>query len=303
MKNSQFYGQVELLLKCLPAVSQEKCFAMKGGTAINMFVRPMPRLSVDIDLTYVLIEDRATALQNISSAMERIAIKIEKTIPASKVQRTKRDGRIIKLVVSSGGSSIKVEPNEVLRGTTAPPVVMTLVKEAEDLFEMSVSFPIVPLPDLYGGKICAALDRQHPRDLFDVKVLLEKEGLTDEVRKGFLVFLCCHDRPMHELIKPNLKDLTAIYQSEFKGMTSDAISLDSLYKARTDLIHEIQKTLTEDERKFLVSLKSGNPEWKLLNVNGVESLSGIQWKLQNIQKMNADKRREQIAKLEKVLGL
>lgn len=219
------------------------------------------------------------------------------------MQRTKRDGRIIKLVVSAGGSSIKIEPNEVLRGTTAPPVSMTLVKEAEDLFEMSVSFPIVPLPDLYGGKICAALDRQHPRDLFDVKVLLEKEGLTDDVRKGFIVFLCCHDRPMHELIKPNLKDLTAVYQSEFKGMTSDNVPLDSLYKARTDLIHEIHKALTEDERRFLVSLKSGNPEWKLLNVNGVESLSGIQWKLQNIQKMNADKRREQIAKLEKVLGL
>ncbi len=301
MRDTTFYPQAELLLRCLPAVASETCFAMKGGTAINMFVRPMPRLSVDIDLTYVPIEDRKTSLHNISAAIERIAIKIQKTVPETKVLRTERDRRIIKLVIHLKNAIIKIEPNEVLRGTTSEPVTMTLVKEAEELFEMSASVPIVPLADLYGGKICAALDRQHPRDLFDIKILLETEGLTDTIRKGFLVFLCSHDRPMHELIKPNLKNLTTIFNSEFKGMTSTNISLEELYTARALLIQNLQKTMTIDERNFLLSLKAGEPIWNLLGVNGVESLPGIQWKLQNIQKMNAAKRQEQIAKLEDVL--
>lgn len=81
MRDTTFYPQAELLLRCLPSVASETCFAMKGGTAINMFVRPMPRLSVDIDLTYLPIEDRKTSLHNISAAIERIAIKIQKTVP------------------------------------------------------------------------------------------------------------------------------------------------------------------------------------------------------------------------------
>ncbi len=43
--------QVELLVRTIPNVAEEKCFALKGGTAINLFIRNMPRLSVDIDLT------------------------------------------------------------------------------------------------------------------------------------------------------------------------------------------------------------------------------------------------------------
>lgn len=228
MKKSPFYAQAALMLKCIPAIAEERCFAMKGGTAINMFVQSMPRLSVDIDLTYVQIEDRDTSLAKMTDAIERISKKIEKTIPQSKVNKTKREGRIIKLVVSTPDAKIKIEPNEVLRGTTAPPISMDLVKVAEDLFEMSVSMPIVPIADLYGGKICAALDRQHPRDLFDVKMLLDDDGLNEEVRKGFLVFLASHDRPMHELLNPNLKNISEIYNKEFKDMTEEIVSLDEL---------------------------------------------------------------------------
>ena len=303
MKRTPFYQQAELLLRCLPAIESEPCFAMKGGTAINMFVRPMPRLSVDIDLTYVPIEDRQTSLHNISAAIGRIAIKIQKTVLGAKVLRTDREDRIIKLVVHLSGVTVKIEPNEVLRGTISKPVVMPLVKEAEDLFELSANASIVPMADLYGGKICAALDRQHPRDLFDVKILLEQEGLTDAIRKGFLIFLCSHDRPMHELLRPNLKNLTTVYNSEFKGMTIKEVTLDDLINARADLIETLQAEITTDERKFLLSLKSGQPKWDLLGTPGVELLPGIQWKLQNIQRMNPVKRTEQLAKLEAVLKI
>jgi hypothetical protein len=54
--DNPFYRQVVLLIELLPLVARERCFALKGGTAINLFVRDLPRLSVDIDLTYLPIK-------------------------------------------------------------------------------------------------------------------------------------------------------------------------------------------------------------------------------------------------------
>ena len=65
MKSSPFFKQVELLLRTLPYIAAEKCFALKGGTAINLFVRDMPRLSVDVDLTYLPVEPREESLGKI----------------------------------------------------------------------------------------------------------------------------------------------------------------------------------------------------------------------------------------------
>lgn len=58
MKASPFFKQADLVVQILPFVNAETCFALKGGTAINFFVRNFPRLSVDIDLVYVPVEDR-----------------------------------------------------------------------------------------------------------------------------------------------------------------------------------------------------------------------------------------------------
>lgn len=68
-RDSLFYRQVALLVRVLPWVATEKCLALKGGTAINLFVRDMPRLSVDIDLAYLPIEPREASLQHISAAL------------------------------------------------------------------------------------------------------------------------------------------------------------------------------------------------------------------------------------------
>jgi predicted nucleotidyltransferase component of viral defense system len=78
MPAAEFYRrQVALLVRALPLVAVETCFALKGGTAINLFVRDMPRLSVDIDLTYVPVGDRKTSLKEIDAAMRRMASRIE----------------------------------------------------------------------------------------------------------------------------------------------------------------------------------------------------------------------------------
>lgn len=306
MKNSPYFEQALLMLRVIPHVTAETCFALKGGTAINLFVRDMPRLSVDIDLAYLPAEEpRETALQKMSSALVRIAAAIKKAIPGAKVQeaRAREPGRIAKLVVAAGRTRIKIEPNEVIRGAVFAAEERDLTPRAEELFELAVTARTLSVADLYGGKLCAALDRQHPRDLFDVKVLLENEGITDEIRKAFVVYLASHDRPINELLDPIRKDVRRIYESEFAGMTAAEVKYEELAAAREALIGTLMKALTDAEKAFLISLKEGRPKWKAIGIEHIEKLPAIQWKLTNIQKMEANKRAESLEKLKSKLGL
>ena len=292
------------MLRAIPYVAAENCFALKGGTAINLFVRDMPRLSVDIDLAYLPADEpREMALKNISEALSRIAIAIRKAMPEAKVQesRARESERVAKLVVATREARIKVEPNEVIRGTVFPIKERELCQRAEDMFELSVMTPILSIGDLYGGKFCAALDRQHPRDLFDVKVLLENEGITNDIRKAFVIYLASHDRPINELLDPSRKDFRHIYKSEFAGMTVEKVEYDDLIAARETLIATLKKELTNNERAFLISLKEGQPKWSLMELEGIERLPAIQWKLMNIKKIPEKKRAESLEKLKRKL--
>jgi predicted nucleotidyltransferase component of viral defense system len=185
MKDSPYFRQAQLLLRVMPHVTAEDCFALKGGTAINLFVRDLPRLSVDIDLTYRGLDARDVALANISDALCRIAAATRKAMSGAKVQevRAKGEEHVSKLTVRTSEATIKIEPNLVLRGTVFPTEERELSEQAEQLFELSVTARTVALADLYGGKLCAALDRQHPRDIFDVKILMENEGITDDIAR------------------------------------------------------------------------------------------------------------------------
>jgi predicted nucleotidyltransferase component of viral defense system len=306
LKDSPFFKQAELMLKTIPHVATESCFALKGGTAINLFVRDMPRLSVDIDLAYLPVgEPRETALKKSSEALGRIAATIKRTITGTRVQesRAREPEHVIRLIVSTGATRIKIEPNEIIRGSVFPSEERELSQRAEDLFELSVRARALSLADLYAGKLCAALDRQHPRDLFDVKILLDNEGITDEIRKAFVVYLASHDRPMHELLDPKRKDVRRIYENEFAGMSIEDIAYRDLIAAREKLIETLKKELTDDEKTFLVSIKSGEPNWSVLGLKGIEKLPALQWKLLNIQKMGAKKRGELLLKLKRTLGL
>lgn len=293
------------MLKTIPHVAAESCFALKGGTAINLFVRDVPRLSVDIDLAYLPVDEpRETALKKSSEALGRIAAAIKKTITGTRIQESRdhESERLIRLIVSTGATRIKIEPNEVIRGSVFPSEERELSRRAEEMFELSVSARALSLADLYGGKLCAALDRQHPRDLFDVKILLDNEGITDDIRRAFVVYLASHDRPMHELLDPKRKDVRRIYENEFAGMPSEEIVYKDLIAARETLIETLKKELTDDEKTFLVSVKSGQPNWGVMGIKGIEKLPAIQWKLLNIQKMSAKKSAELLEKLKRTLG-
>ena len=117
-----YRNQIALLIRTLPSVAVEECFAMKGGTAINLFVRDLPRLSVDIDLTYLPVQDRATSLAAIDSAMARIAERVTKAVGGARFAPSRsRENVIIKLVVRGDGAQIKIEVTPVLRGCVFEP--------------------------------------------------------------------------------------------------------------------------------------------------------------------------------------
>lgn len=168
----------------------------------------------------------------------------------------------IDLLITMGNSLIKIEVNPVLRGSVHPVLDMELSESAASEYGYA-KIQVLSFEDLYGGKICAALDRQHPRDLFDIHYLLENEGITEEIKNTFLVYLISHSRPIIELLDPGLQDISAMYEMEFKGMTRDELSISELYNARDAMIKEMHRLLSDNDRKFLLSLKNGNPQWEL----------------------------------------
>ena len=303
---NKYYAQAELLLSVLPVVFEEKIFAMKGGTAINLFIRNIPRLSIDIDLTYVPIESRDQSLSAIESSLLQIKARLEQLSPALVIQekRLKESKRLSKLFIRKDNVEIKIEPNEILRGTVYSCENRDLSKEAEAMFGVSVlDIPILSFADVYAGKICAALDRQHPRDLFDIKLLLENEGISDDMRKAFILYLASGPRPMHELLNPNLINIEERFFKEFEGMTNVPVTLDELLVTRKQLIKIIQHDLTDNERRFLLSIKLGEPDWDLIDIAHAQQLPAIQWKLRNIQMMDDSKKKLAVEKLRRVLNL
>lgn len=168
MIEQHYKDQVHLLLQTLPYVAKEKSLALKGGTAINLFENAMPRLSVDIDLTYLPFEDRETALRNISECLGRIKQDLEETIKGISVTPAKREGENAKINLQTANAQIKIEVNTVKRGHAFPTRYMEINEIVEEEFGKFAAIDVVSQAELYGGKNCAALDRQHPRDLFDV---------------------------------------------------------------------------------------------------------------------------------------
>lgn len=206
------------------------------------------------------------------------------------------------LVVTRNGARIKIEPNLIIRGSVFPVFDLRLVPKAEEFFNKSVKIQLLATADLYGGKLCAALDRQHPRDLFDVMLLFNNEGITNEIRQAFIIYLISHNRPMIELLKPNVIDIDSIFKREFKDMTFVKVSLTELKETRKMLFNTVKTILTADERKFILSVKSGNPDWQLFPLNHVKDLPAVQWKLHNISRMEPRKHLEALRKLKDFLN-
>jgi predicted nucleotidyltransferase component of viral defense system len=297
----EYRHRVALLLRTIPFVAAEPEFALKGGTAINLFVRNMPRLSIDIDLTYLPVADRRASLAAIDAGMARIAERITNGIPGVQValSRLQRENIITKLVVRQGAAQIKIEVTPVLRGVVYDPVEQDVSPLVEDTFGYA-RIAVVSFADLYAGKIVAALDRQHPRDLFDVRDLLANEGINEELRRAFIVYVLSHNRPMADILSPTRKPLEEEFARGFEGMTQDTLPLRELIDTREALIETIVGNMPDAHRRFLLSFKQLKPDWALLDLPGVADLPAVRWRLHNLATLPEYRRAELIAKLEVV---
>lgn len=298
-----YQRQVALLIRTLPHIATEACFALKGGTAINLFVRDMPRLSVDIDLTYVPIAPRSESLAAIDVAMKRIAKRIRGALRGSSVAETAlREERIVnKLVVRTGDVQVKIEVTPVLRGCVFEPQVMSVSPAVEDAYGFAEMLT-VSFADLYGGKIVAALDRQHPRDLFDIHDLLRNEGIDGDLRTAFVAYLLMHNRPMHEVLGSTQRDIEEEFTRGFAGMTREDVALPVLLGARERLVQKIVGAMPQHHRRFLLSFERGEPEWALLGKDDLPALPAVEWRQRNLAAIGKDRRAALVEALEHVLS-
>lgn len=302
VNDHKYKDQVRLLLQVLPYFMREPRFALKGGTAINLFYQNMPRLSVDIDLTYLPIEDRKTSLTHIDAAFDTIVKDIRNRFPSIRIQPVATsDGNIKQVIFREFSAAIKVEINHILRGIVNECQLKDLCANAQETFNSYVRATCLSPEDLYAGKICAALDRQHPRDLFDIKILFEKRDFDDALRKTFIVYLISNNRPISELINPHRLDIKNLFENEFIGMSLILVTYDELIEIRERLIEHVDQELTDAERQFLVSFKSGEPNWERLNLRGIEEFPAVKWKLQNIKRMDTNKNQLALNELKRKL--
>lgn len=283
--NPVYLDTARLLTRVAPLVLADDTFALKGGTAINLFVRDMPRLSVDLDL--VLPDHtlpRAQALERINAAIHQSAARLKKQRFETHAPVSVESGAT-KLLVRQGATQVKIEVNFVLRGTVHPVRMASLTPSARDALQADLEIPVVSIEDMYGGKLVAAMDRQHPRDLFDVMQLFAHGGITAGIRRAFVVYLASHNRPVHEVLFPPLRDIREEFERSFVGMTTKPVELEALLSARERMVRELQQGLTGHERRFLLSLVTAKPEWSLLGVPHLEQLPGLRWKIQNLERL------------------
>lgn len=299
MINKEYFNQVKLLVQILPEIAKEKCFVLKGGTAINLFYNNLPRLSVDIDLTYINFDKREIAYPKINSALERINLNLNKRGFKSFIRGENEK----KIICNNNFSTVKIEPNYTLRGCINTPQILSVCEKAEELFGYA-ELPILSKQEVYGGKICAALDRQHPRDLFDIFQLIENNELNSEIIKGFVVMLLSANRPINEIINPNILDKKITFDTEFNGMSDIDFTYNQHLETLDYLINNVQTKLQRDYKEILLNFVNLNLDLSDIGIPNIEKLSAIQWKLQNLTKLknkNLDKFNEEYSKLKQVL--
>lgn len=233
----KYVAQVALLLEVMPFVAKEKSFALKGGTAINMFCQDLPRLSVDLDLVYLPLENREESYSHINEALLRIADRLGSGGYAVSLQGNSEK----KIVVANHAATVKIEPNYTIRGSVLVPELRSVLPRVNERFGYA-KVNVLAREELYAGKLCAALDRQHPRDLFDVKLMFEKSGgISDEMLSCFVVYALGHNRPLHELLDCVIKDNATVFEKEFKGMTDSDVSYTDLIGVLQSLKNELRK--------------------------------------------------------------
>ena len=275
--NESYKKQASLLLDTLPEVAREEDLALHGGTAINLFVRDMPRLSVDVDLTYIPIAERNESFSLINEAFRNIEkrLKARMKSPVVRIQEEQ-----LKLQIANQGAQIKIEVNQIIRGCLSAPIIRPLCEKAQEVFDAFCEIKVVPDAQLFGGKIIAALDRQHPRDLFDIKYLLDENHIDDLIKPGIILCLLSSNRPIYEILNPSRTDQRQAFEKQFKGMSDEPFSYVDFEETREKLIIRINELLNDEDKQFLLNIKKLSPQWDLYDFM---NFPAVQWKMKNLE--------------------
>ena len=167
-----------------------------------------------------------------------------------------------KPICTHNGHFVKVEVNDVKRGIIAPPVELPLCDLAQEDFGVFCKARIVPLSQLYGGKIAVALDRQHPRDLFDVNLMLDYIKDFDAIKRDFIFCLLGSDRPILESLNPNFNDQHDALTNQCESMSSTPFTYEQYETTRLQLVEYINDQLTATNKAFLLGFEDGTPDWE-----------------------------------------
>jgi predicted nucleotidyltransferase component of viral defense system len=280
-----YVDTVRLMLGIAPHVFQQPLFAMKGGTALNIFVHDMPRLSVDIDVVFVDHRtSRDAALSLIQEELRSLAERLEPLGYKSSLLNT-NDEDEVKIMVSRDNVSVKIEVNYNFRGTLMPVTPLRIAAKAGELFATEITVPSLAREELYGGKIVATLDRQHPRDFFDVREMLLHRHLDDGVMDCFVCYLSGHNRTVHDVLFSKDKSMTAMYEQQFEGMTSEPVPLAELEEARQSLRRQLVEGLRDHHKQFLLSLVHLEPDWALMPFAHLQEMPALKFKMRNLARL------------------
>lgn len=301
--DKRYLDRVELLVRILPLLQTEPGFALKGGTAINLFEHGLPRLSVDIDLTWLPVREFETDVQEIHDALARLADRLREPPYGLQVQRSAATGVATshRLIVRQHRTLVQIETTPVMRGTVHPVRQLNLHPDVERRFG-SAQVQVIDFLDLYAGKLCAALSRQHPRDLFDVGLLMESGRLDADLWRTFLVYLTASPKPAAEMLAPaEPKGFAEIFASHFQGMTQDPVTAQALLQTRARLLGRVKQLLDDGATAFLESVEGERPDFGLIGLPQAASLPGIRRKLLNLGQRSEAKRHADRAQLADVL--
>jgi len=228
---------------------------------------------------------REQALAAISGELKEIqnrirAVGIDSRIGGSETEESK-------LLLERSGVRVKIEVNHIFRGTLLDTMERPVVQEAQDLFFSELKLPVLNEHELYASKLVAAMDRQHPRDLFDVIGLYENGGLTAEVIECFVGYLAGHNRPVHEVLFAREVEIQQTYGNEFNGMTREPVELQRLLDIRERLFRELPRALSKANRSFLMSLVAAEPDWEQMSITHLREMPAVRWKLQNLERLRS----------------
>jgi hypothetical protein len=294
--DKSYVDTVRLMLRVAPHVFNNPLFAMKGGTALNVFLHDMPRLSVDIDLVFTdHAVQRAQALTAIKEELNAMAERLKRLGLNSSLTKS-TDGSETKLTVVHGNdhrTKVKIEINQNFRGTLLPVQKMHLAEKAKNMFASDIEVPALAPEELYGGKIVAALNRQHPRDFFDVREMFQRGHFGPPVVDCFVCYLAGQFKtPIHSVLFSEDEDISALYEAEFIGMTTEEVSLAELEQVRATLRAAILNSLEDRHKEFLLGLARLEADWDLMPFPHVRELPAVGRRLENLsnkRKRNPEK--------------